>query len=466
MLTVSQTLLDALWDSPIRWLLWKGNNHAEDGFCGDGDIDMLVHRDDRDAVHTLLRRLDWIHPQTQAVSRHPEIEDWIGFDRQTGILLHLHLHFQMVFGRAYVNEYTFAPYDVCFTLAQRNGPFRVQHPAVEALLLLCRMRTGALAKQSKIDANKAYLRTAMTKAEFQYAALQCGLSAHGAETVYAAFLQPQTDAGALAPILDPLLKKNCAFPALRSKARFAADQCNRRLQRLTVTRFTKKTLPHGGRSIAFVGQDGAGKSTVTKEITAWLRWKLEARQFYLGSGEHYRSPQRALIRRLPNRGVFRLLVALLVVSDLKHIAARTYRILRKARRYTAHGGIALFDRYPQNETAGINDGPKIRENYLPKAANPLARAYMRFAAKREERILEKAVRITPDLLCKLMLSPEESLRRKPKENLENVTRKHEIIRDQSFGAAQVRVIDASRPYAAELLEIKNIVWDLPLDADR
>ncbi len=45
-----------------------------------------------------------------------------------------------------------------------------------------------------------------------------------------------------------------------------------------------------GFSVAFIGQDGAGKSTVSDLICSWLNWKIEAKKFYLGSGDHYNSP--------------------------------------------------------------------------------------------------------------------------------------------------------------------------------
>jgi len=40
----------------------------------------------------------------QAWARYPGIEDWIGFDEETGQLAHVHLHYQLVLGRKYVKE--------------------------------------------------------------------------------------------------------------------------------------------------------------------------------------------------------------------------------------------------------------------------------------------------------------------------------------------------------------------------
>ncbi len=82
-----------------------------------------------------------------------------------------------------------------------------------------------------------------------------------------------------------------------------------------------------------------------------------------------------------------------------------------------------------------------------------------FYATLEEKKLAKAVKYNPDIVFKFMLSPEESLRRKPQENYESVCRKHEIIKSLEFPNSKVFVIDATQPYEQELIQIKNIIWD-------
>ena len=46
----------------------------------------------------------------------------------------------------------------------------------------------------------------------------------------------------------------------------------------------KKVLENGGCIIAFIGCDGSGKSTVSREILKWLNWKNDVEYFYMGSG--------------------------------------------------------------------------------------------------------------------------------------------------------------------------------------
>lgn len=215
-------------------------------------------------------------------------------------------------------------------------------------------------------------------------------------------------------------------------------------------------------TVAFIGQDGSGKSTVTDEILKWLTWKLDAYKFYLGSGEHYHSWQRNLKRKLENKKRYKLVAivyAFLTLSNHMTYAKRIYKFVKQGKRYAQNGGIAIFDRYPQTIHFGINDGPKIRFNYLAKIRNPLLKKFVLFCAKVEEKYFTKAERVVPGIVFKLILPPEISLMRKPEEDFENVKMKHEIIKSLSFEQSKVYTIDANSQYAEEIKEVKRLIWN-------
>ena len=221
----------------------------------------------------------------------------------------------------------------------------------------------------------------------------------------------------------------------------------------------RKTFPNGS-VIAFLGQDGSGKSTDTTEIEKWLSWKLEVARFYLGSGEEYYNPwRRRLIKRLnkSNSIISRIIRPWLYFSDLLAASRYVLKTVKAAHRYANKGGVALLDRFPQVQYPGINDGPKIRAELFDRVPNGfkwMAQIY----AKLEERNIEKAVQLAPDVVIKLMLSPEESLRRKPFEDKEIVERKHEIIKSLSYSGSHEEVVDAEQDYNQEILQIKSIIW--------
>ena len=66
--------------------------------------------------------------------------------------------------------------------------------------------------------------------------------------------------------------------------------------------------------------------------------------------------------------------------------------------------------------------------------------------------------LSPDMVIKLLLPPEESIRRKPRENMDVIKRKHQIIKTLMFDGSETYTIDATKEYDKELLEIKSIIW--------
>ena len=120
------------------------------------------------------------------------------------------------------------------------------------------------------------------------------------------------------------------------------------------------------------------------------------------------------------------------------------------------GGIPLYDRFPQVQFEGIYDGPKINHYCQQKG---ISNGIVKWMARREQRYLEKIQSFQPTLVFKLMLSPEESIRRKPFENLETVTRKHEITQQLQFPNSAVYIVDATQDYQQEIIFIKNKIWE-------
>ena len=57
-----------------------------------------------------------------------------------------------------------------------------------------------------------------------------------------------------------------------------------------------------------------------------------------------------------------------------------------------------------------------------------------------------------------MLSPEESVRRKPENDIQVIQAKHEVIKSLHFEGAKVYEVDAEHDYSEELRNIKSIIW--------
>jgi thymidylate kinase len=217
--------------------------------------------------------------------------------------------------------------------------------------------------------------------------------------------------------------------------------------------------------IAFVGSDGSGKSTLTRDIEKWLRYKLDAHTFYMGSGDGgvglfdiLRRGIKGLVRSIGARKKKKENIhskktkAIGFVSKLAQlhqlvVMRHKVRLLRLARRMLQKGSVIITDRYPQSQFYGISDGPKLQDG----------RSFL-WAARAELKLYEEASRLGPDLLLKLSIDPQTAHRRKPDHDLSVIERKCAIIDQLSFSQSRVVVIDARQPYGDVLLGTKRAIW--------
>lgn len=460
MLEVLKRLFAELEEKQIQYVFWKGQNHYQDGLSGNGDIDLLVSKDDHFTFTDILSTCGFILTKTQVYLQNDSIEDWIGLDRTTGKLIHIQLYSEIVFGKKYTNEYSFPFSYLCFDNIVKKDGLNLLNPYLELIILLCRRYVGAIGEK-KYKESLEFLRTItdsysipnqfpITEAEKR------GLVDFCSEP-YSYEIKDS-----LKEMCRKLLKLEAKNAMIKNMFRTILQKIFVRSRSIRL--HSKKSLLTDGILIAFLGQDGAGKSTVTYEIEKWLRWKLEVKRFYLGSGDHYVSWRKRIIKLISRIKILKPISFFLSLGDMKYLAKRNYKTLARAVRYKQNGGIALFDRFPQTKYAGINDGPKIRDKMLPKVPFSFLRGYVSSSADVEENYLQKSCDVLPDLVFKLMLTPEESIRRKPEEKIELVRRKHQIIQSLHFDKAQEYVIDATQDYEKELIQIKGLIWDAVVSA--
>lgn len=497
MLEICKKLFD-LWNGEgVRYCHWKSNEHLEEGLNGKTDLDVFVLPQDKEKAESGLAANSYIKFTPQKGARYPKVDEWIGFDHDTGALIHVHLHYQIITGTRFNKEYVF-PIDELMISTRRLHPetgVYVAAPELEIIVLYSRIALKATDKKH-IAPGDDYER----EIEYLKASLDSGLVLENCEQLmkgagkeFAELIDKQGLTSAewirVYRIASCWLKRYRKYSRLRVRCRYRYYYLRNVRNSVFKKRFgkifiTKKTLPERGRSICFIGADGSGKSTVSSDIKKWLSWKIDARRFYLGSGEHYTSPIKKLIafgaskKTAPSsagasqgggqsrgqgnakqklglkRRLLRSLNRLLQSIYLKQIAVRSYKELKKAQKYVRKGGIALYDRFPQTQFAGIYDGPKIAVRYLENGGG----LFIRMLARREERAIKKAQRYQPDLMFKLVLPPEESIRRKPDHTIEEVRPKAEITGKLVFERSETHEIDATRPYADELLTIKRYIW--------
>ncbi|MGH8649543.1 MAG: hypothetical protein ACREUP_09595, partial [Burkholderiales bacterium] len=202
----------------------------------------------------------------------------------------------------------------------------------------------------------------------------------------------------------------------------------RRRKRFRFAPHKKMTMPAGGVTLALIGADGAGKSTVCQILVQWLSWKLDVRRFYLGSKQPSRLSTSLYVAyralRRSHRAVAEILGDASLLSRGAGLVRDTFLGLHQLSigydRYSRYrvgtkkalaGSIVIFDRCPLHSIdlgpdLCLMDGPQI-PSLLAGRSSPILRAL----ADAEQRLYRK-IR-TPEFLFVLEVSPEVSFQRKP-----------------------------------------------------
>jgi thymidylate kinase len=490
-------LLDRLHAEEIRYCHWKSNEHLGAGLRGETDLDVLVDRQAAPAVSRILSDAGFRRITAVPERGYPGVEDYLGMDPVTGTMVHLHLHYRLVLGEKFLKGYRL-PWEETVLATRRwdaeSGVY-VTHPALEAALLLIRAalkirlrdrvmgRADRLRPPADVRRELDWLRPRVERAESLD--LVGGLIGPAAAEMFLALMAQSPSIRQLGQLRDAIVPGLAEYrthsPAGARVLRWIREGRTRLRQafarRLGIYLPARHTLPGGGLVIVFLGSDGSGKSTMTREITRWLSWKLDVVPIYFGSGDGptslLRRPLRVMkrARRLGvpaksigpadrqgagERGPRRRAGPLRRLHDVWWGLAlvREKRLaLRRARWARNLGLVAICDRFPQDQILGFTDGPRLTD--IERSSSALLRA----AARREQAFYRSLAASPPDLVIKLHVSPSVARQRKPEMSQAELTRRVQAIRDLRFPpVTRVVEIDADQPMPDVVRQVKHAVW--------
>jgi hypothetical protein len=472
----------------ISYCYWKSSRRVHRGLTGEGDLDLLVAKDDQHRAQAILLGRGLKLFPCVACRGHPAILSFLGYDEPSGRIVHLHLHFQLIAGNSLLKNYHL-PWEqtiLARTIAHRMLPIRMLDPVDEALLLIVR-RCLELTRSDPItlrDWRAVSHKFALDRKELAGRVDRVTFSNRAAELLGDDLANMLADAIYGEPTLEDQRRlRRCirrhfaahrtynAFEAgLRTLGRavlWAAGSLNKRY--LWAPRTWSRRAPGGGRVVAVIGVDGSGKSTVVATIRAWLGQEIDVVPIYFGTGAGRPSfvlwpfklmvplialfiktkPKGASHGKISDRNPGMLYSVLLMVWAT--IVAIEKRIkLSAAHRGANRGLVILTDRYPQNEIRGFNEGPM-----MPRLTRvPL------WLRRFEAAAYSLAQRLPPDLVIKLIVTPETAARREPGMDSNVIRARIDAIPQLTFSAARVVSVNAEQPLADVIAAIKQEIWRL------
>ena len=489
MLKSIERMLVAFEENNIKYCHWKSNEHLADALTGDTDLDMLFSPSQRSLLDKVLNECGLKRFRAMPLMQYNAIEDYIGFDKETAKIWHLHLHYRMTLGEPHLKGYTITPYTdyILDSRVMTKEGIYTSAPAVEYILLLIRMalklRTRdwfrKVAKDDLIE--QKWLIEHSEREGFERHAREMLHDERAIFAIRSLYGDVVTSKNQLRPLRKQLLRVMKPFTCnsllksrwLRTKREifWLIGGIGRRLN-LNPTKPFRRVSPCGGCVVAFLGCDGAGKSTTLDYLYHEYKKKLDVKTIYLGSGDGssslLRKPMKMVARRVGGKGLGHQVEKEYQEKKKVSLKSRLYSLAKilwavtlakekkgklcemtKARN---QGMLVLTDRYPQIVMPGYSDGPLLTK-YLKNGKGLFYRI-----AKWEYSIYESSTINAPDLTVKLMVPTEIAIQRKPEMTAEEIDNKKTAV--MAINVSRSVVVDTSHSKEETLGDIMEYIWEI------
>jgi hypothetical protein len=486
-LNVYARLFETLERARVSWCYWKSSRRAVAALAGTTDLDILVAPAGKHEARRVLLACGFRLFTPVADRADLSVECYLSLDEASGRIAHVDLHTQLVLGGALFKTHRL-PWESALIggAAPRAGAgLPILDPASEAVLLVVRACLELSAFDpviawnwsrtvEKFALDRAYLADRVDAEAVRVRASEL-LDGQCAQLLVEAWTDPRPlhQQHALRHRLRRRLLRYRICGAVEQWVRSAwravcaaAGVVNRR--GLHWPRPWNRRVAGGGIVVAVVAVDGAGKSTLVRGLRDWLGPEVDVLPLYFGTGDGRPSwfllPLKLLVPLvsvlLPRKPkgsshgtvtdsapglAYSILLAIWAVV----LAAEKRLKLRTAQRAASRGMVVITDRFPQDEIPDFNDGPLLpRLRRVP--AWLLAYEASAYALAREWR---------PDLVIKLVASPELIAAREPTMDPGVVRERVAGVEKLRFGGAPITSICAARPAADVLRAAKHEIWD-------
>jgi len=462
-------LFNYLNEADVEYCQWKSTYRLNDSFKGLTDFDILVSPSSIGEMYSILLKLNY-HQMVRHDNSIAGILDFIGYDIDEEVNVHIHLHSRLIVGGKSFKSHLL-PFRGHLLRQAAFGEYSIPVVSLEHELSLLLVRI--MLKLGVKDVVKSILLKRLIPEDlfFDLRSLRKRVNKKGIALDSLNLLEPVISGKQLKAIFDILSNKQPNIFKIFKVKRDLLRQMEPWLMKSKISYFSalfmseltslipwrskrkKKTLLNGGFSVAFVGADGSGKSTIVKCIERWLSWKLDTRVVYGGF-----KPRKLYLRlylkiasllNLMPIDFFRVTLKNVVISEYylalhKHLGKQR----NQGYKFYSQGSVVLYDRFPLKELDGIMDWrlpPCESADFLKK-----------YRGKCLSMLKSTPL---PDLIIVLNVDIETAYRRKSDHDRIVLQRKIDGLTSASIAGTCVKELSSHAPINITLPLVKKIIWE-------
>ena len=479
------SVLRELESNDLNYVHWKSNEHLDKSVTGLTDLDILFDYEHYEKIVEILLKQGFKRYNAPCFKQYPFIEDFVYINPEQNTVVHIHAHFKLIVGETNVKNYHLNWESHIFKNRIYNKEYSIYTISPEYELLLLIVRVSLKENFSRKYGIRRFLNSSdeeRKNSEREFAWLKERIDFKIFEQLVLKYFDMELAAEIIQTTECSFFYDNIKIYSkkirekLKNKRRkgfiasFFIENSReiRYFSRKILNKTTFFDIPvkriindnEGGIICTIVGVDGAGKTTISKELCKILSKKFDVRFVYMGSGKgdssilrtplNYLRTRYSQVRRKKgkeikesyvdkeHKSIFSLRDLFNIIWAVTLLIERNTR-LNRIRRLKNRGFIVVTDRYPQINTLEYNDGPllqKYADTHL---------FFFKYLAQLEMKIFRKVQFISPNIVIKLSANVDVIRSRRPEMTSETIERKIIGLEIQDYGNKDtiVRLIDTS-----------------------
>ncbi|NEW60758.1 hypothetical protein GSY74_05630 [Sulfurovum sp. bin170] len=476
-----KNFLQELDNRDIDYLHWKSNTNIEKALIGEDDLDILVDPKKKYEVYQLFKELNILRAYSEKDSWQNEIFHYFGVDIEAQKMIHIHLHFLLEVGYDFDKSVNL-PIIENYMASKEHYKKSVYIPSVENeyILLIIRLilKNGLTPFLMLLPTGQwsLYRRQKSKKGIIQGSAYREYLDlrerssrekiSESLDSIFSfvdrsLFYEAEQVIKENSSLIDYFTKSREMKKVLKPYSYHSAFvSFFKSLYRINLVRFgkvskkrvkSKKIPANGGRIFAFVGGDGAGKSSNIEKLASTLGRHYFVETIHIGRPNRAGEPKQYFIgRQINNIGKLFIKLGLSNFGNalsLVGLAVERKQAFIRAQKVKSQGGIVILDRIPLEGVTEM-DGPRVAISLGGK---------QKFLAKIEERLHRSIQGI--DRLIVLKLNPQIALKRRPEDDPDKLLiRSGSIWKHDFSNRANTIVVDTENSFRYVEEQILKSVW--------